>query len=492
MEVINSKIFNLDKSQALQAQLYQQLVDKILGGQLPPGTKLMASRALAAELGISRNTVTQVIEQLKLEGFLHSKPGQGVFISAALQQPIKPLAQQPEKVLHGFPALNLALASDTAQANDTSNKNTKAQSALQVPPFTPGVPDLSEFPKAIWSRLANRHVGRLQLMQNDSPQGYPPLLDALCDYLRLSRGVCCEPEQIIITNGTQEALSLCAMAILQAGDTALVESPGYIRARQAFKAQGAVLQATPLKNNHLDVEALTRLKLDAKLLYTTPTHQYPLGGVLPIADRLKLLDWAIDTQTWLIEDDYDSEFSFYQKTVPAMQGIGEKTPVLYMGSFSKTLFPGLRMGYLVVPKGLGASFLQAKSYLSSGSNLINQAIVADFIEEGHFVRHLRRMRLAYKEKYQDFCSLIHGYQAQHGEDKLRLISGYGGMHLALETPGQNDKQLKQQLNSRGFGCSALSGYYLEPTQSKQGLVFGFSHSNAEQRRDLIKTLGELL
>ncbi|MCB0256760.1 MAG: PLP-dependent aminotransferase family protein [Hahellaceae bacterium] len=472
-----------DDTQPLQKQLYQQLADYICSGRLLPGTRLPASRALATELGISRNTVNLALAQLKAEGFLQSRPGSGVYVSDELPKHSQALPRTDWTATDITPSL-----SDFAQYLQQQPFFQHGQDL----PFTPGVPDLAAFPLPIWNRLQRRHQDRRRLLGYHGHQGYAPLRTALCGYLAASRGVRCDPEQIIITQGAQQAIALCAQVFLNPGDSVLVENPGYVGARKAFLTQMANLIPCTLGAHGLDVDKLSHNSVEARLLYLTPTHQYPLGGILSASERLQLLDWASRHRTWLIEDDYDSEFHFFQKPIAALQGMAEHTPVIYMGSFSKVLFPALRLGYLVVPKALVDVFIQAKSYMGGESPTLTQAVVADFIEEGHFVRHLRRMRLIYQEKWQHLQTLI--------DTRLNglasSIAASAGMHLAIETHSNDtqpidDKALSQAFKNAGFGSTPLSFYYLTPPE-KRGLVLGFANTRTTDREQGINTLSRLL
>ncbi|WP_299946687.1 PLP-dependent aminotransferase family protein [uncultured Microbulbifer sp.] len=472
----------LDPNQPLQTQLYHRLVQSICNGRLTAGSKLPSSRRLSETLGVSRNTVIQVLEQLKAEGFLGSKPRQGVFISTSLPSHVAAIKEPDWQT------------SPRTSADDLPRLSTQGES-LRNPrlareksqPFTPGLPDLEAFPFHIWNRLYRRHQSRLPLIGYGPSQGYLPLRQALAEYLRSSRGVRCCPDQIIITNGAQESLSLCAQVVLNPGDTVVMENPGYRRAHIAFEANRASLKMVGLKNNYLDVNALIKSSMRGKLLFTTPTHQYPMGGVMPAGDRLKLLDWAAQSGCWILEDDYDSEFSFKHRPVAALQGMAEYTPVLYMGSFSKTLQPGLRLGYLVVPKALVEVFAQAKEMLSGYSPLLSQAVVSDFIAEGHFVRHLRRMCINYREKWNNFCQLIR----KDLEPQAKLIVNSAGMHVVIATSNMDDIDLSKKLSLQGFGSTPLS--FFSPTKVlKSGLVLGFANTSSEDRKSCVKTLKNLL
>ncbi|WP_444896229.1 MocR-like pyridoxine biosynthesis transcription factor PdxR [Microbulbifer sp. SSSA005] len=472
----------LESGQPLQEQLYRQLVDWICNGRLAAGTKLPSSRRLAESLSISRNTVTLVLDQLKAEGFLTSHPGKGIFVSPELPAYTNKTHRQGWQAQRNRYLPSLSHYGDFAQTLSW-DKNSEDQSL----PFTPGLPDLSAFPFTIWNKLYRRHQSRLALTGYGQSQGYLPLRMALTEYLRNSRGVRCNAEQIIITNGAQEALNLCALVAINQGDKVYIENPGYRRARVAFQSVGAKLVPANLKDKYLDVDKLVNSTTEAKLLFTTPTHQYPMGGVMPAGERIKLLDWATQANCWIIEDDYDSEFSFQHKPVAALQGMGENTPVLYMGSFSKTLLPSLRLGYLVVPKSTVAAFTQAKEMLSGHSPLITQAVVADFLDEGHFVRHLRKMRASYMKKWEHLCQLIR----EEIPPPAGLIANSAGMHLVISTPGHDDITLSKKLREYGFGSTPISLFYSNKNEDS-GLVLGFANTTFEQRADCVKILAKNL
>ena len=465
----------------LQAQLQTHLKDWICEGRLSPGTKLPSSRRLSAELGISRNTVTLVIEQLRAEGFLETFPGKGVYVAKSL--PVN---------IYGIKQIDWQYKKAQAKLSDFANKlaSKPLTEHSQTLPFSPGVPDLDAFPFKSWNSLQRQHQMRTCLMGYDGNQGYKPLREALAEYLRLSRGVRCHSNQIIITQGAQQAISLCAQILINEGDDVLIENPGYMGAKKAFRARGATLTPCQLSENGLDIDSLVSISHKTspyKLMYCTPTHQYPLGGILPATDRLKLLDWAAQNNTWIIEDDYDSEFHFHHKPVAALQGMAKNTPVIYMGSFSKTLFPALRLGYLVVPEELADTFVKAKSFMSGESPLLPQAVIADFIHDGHFIRHLRRMRQLYQEKWHHLNQLIQDIL----KNKVTIIAKSAGMHLAVEIPHCDDKHLSIVLKEKGFGSSPLSSYYLDKSKMT-GLVLGFANTSQQQRENLVAMLSNLI
>ncbi len=466
----------INHSQPLQSQLYQQLAQRIIDQRFQPGSRMPSSRQLAADLGISRNTVLAVYDQLKAEGFLQTEGSRGVFVHRDITSAVRPppgtdipRCQSPIP----RPKIN-TLNIDPVRTSDLDNNL----------PFTPGLPDIRKFPIRGWNRVIHHQENRQPLMGYDGMQGYLPLRRAIAGYLRSSRGVHCDAEQVIITNGAQQALSLVADIFLQPDDSILIENPGYRGSRYALGRYGHELIPVPLKNQVLDVHSLPGSG-QAKLLYCTPTHQYPLGGILDLSQRLSLLNWAIANNTWIIEDDYDSEFHFYNKPIAAMQGLMDNPPVLYLGSFSKTMMPSLRIGYLVVPEYLVESFVAMKRISSGESPLFIQAALAEFIDSGQFVRHLRRMRQLYWEKWEYFQSLVVTSLA----DVLIPVAESAGMHLVLE--GQfNDLALCQWLRAQGFGSAPLSAHFIEGHSGaghrpRSGLVLGFASASETQMRECV-------
>lgn len=464
----------LDGKHPLQHQLYQRLSERILDQRYPPGRQLPSSRQMAQDLGISRNTVNAVYDQLKAEGFLQSRAGRGVFVHEDIKSALNPSGPSLNKSggvsmeLPPLPALPRGKSKPVEDANL---------------PFQPGLPDLDAFPIRSWNRILHHQESRRTLRGYDSIQGYQPLRRAIAAYVRTSRGVRCEEHQVIITNGAQQALSLIADAFLQRGDSVLCENPGYRGARNALGRFGNPLIPIPLKNQVLDVEALQGLKpARTRLLFCTPTHQYPMGGILDLSQRMALVQWAQQNGCWIIEDDYDSEFHFYNKPFAAIQGLFKNAPVLYMGSFSKTLLPALRVGYLVVPEAVVEPLLWAKQISGGETSLLTQATIAEFIESGQFTRHLRRMRQLYRDKWQRFQSEV--------TEKLgglaQPVAESAGMHLVLEGDF-DDLALSQWLKTRGFGSTPLSAHFLGK-ETKTGLVMGFASANEREIVQCVATL----
>ncbi|GGX58639.1 MocR-like pyridoxine biosynthesis transcription factor PdxR [Saccharospirillum salsuginis] len=465
---------------ALQSQLYQALSERIFQGRLVPGDRLPASRRLARDLNIGRNTVLAVYDQLAAEGFIEQQPRRGVFVHPQL-----PLLKRPET-----PRVTPAVSPPKPPAvtppwlKGPDGPMTPPDWNERNAPFTPGLPDLNAFPLRTWNRLLHHQESRRSLMGYDGHQGFPPLRRAIADYLRSARGVRCEPEQVIVTQGAQQALSLIAALFLDRGDRVLMEDPGYRGSRYALHTAGVMLEPIPLKDEVLDLERLPDTT-EAKLLYCTPTHQYPMGGILTASQRLRLLNWAVERDVWIIEDDYDSEFHFYQKPFAALQGLIDPAPVLYLGSFSKTLFPGLRLGYLVVPPHLVGAFTQLKRIQTGETSPLLQAVTAEFIEEGHFHRHLRRMRQLYQHKWEHLQWLCEQYL----EGLYTPIAQSAGMHLVLERD-VDDRAVAARMAEVGYRPLALSEYGLGESP-RRGLVVGFASADESELQTGIQRLAQL-
>ncbi|MFN3581553.1 MAG: PLP-dependent aminotransferase family protein [Pseudomonas sp.] len=466
----------LDSARPLQHQLYQQIAQRVIQRRYLPGSRLPSSRQLAADLGISRNTVNAVYDQLKAEGFLQSLAGKGVFVHADINADLlqhdrrSNRAASPGEALPPIPVLPVSRINRAEDANL---------------PFQPGLPDLDAFPIRSWNRILHHQESRRSLRGYDSTQGYHPLRRAIAEYLRSARGVRCQEHQVIITNGAQQALSLIGDVLLQPGDQIFSEDPGYRGARYALAARGNPITPVPLKQQVLDVDALAELG-PARLLYCTPTHQYPMGGILDIAQRMALLRWAQGNQTWIIEDDYDSEFHFYNKPFAAIQGMFDNTPVLYVGSFSKTLLPALRVGYLVVPEPWVAHFVLAKQINGGESPLLAQATIAEFMETGQFTRHVRRMRQLYRDKWLRFERRV----SEEIAGLVTPIAESAGMHLVLEGKF-DDLALSRWLRTQGFGSTPLSSHFIGDA-GKTGLVMGFASASEREIETCVSLLKQWL
>jgi GntR family transcriptional regulator / MocR family aminotransferase len=381
------------KGTTAQGWLCEGLRTEILRGGLRPGSQLPASRDLAAQYGVSRGTVVIAFEQLKAEGYLEGNVGSGTFVSEVLPEELLQVRRKGNPEIVAKPARRpqgSAYARRVDLFPNFENRPTRA--------FRANLPALDLFPTTLWAQVAARRLRRVStnLLMGCEAMGYLPLRRAVSDYLTSSRGVRCKPEQIAIVSGVQEAIDVVTRLFISPGDRVCVENPGYPGAAIVFEAAGATLV-----NGGLDDEGLQlrEKRLDGvRLVYVTPGHQFPTGVTMSVARRMEWLDWAARTGSLILEDDYDSEFRYSGLPVPAMQGLDRHGVVLFTGSFSKVLFPSLRLGYLVVPEDLVDRVAATLSVTSRHAPLLEQAVVCDFITDGHFGRHLRRMRQVYAER----------------------------------------------------------------------------------------------
>lgn len=373
--------------------LYGALRAAILEGRLRPGSRLPATRELAVQYGLSRGTIVAAFEQLKAEGYLEGVVGSGTRVSQVLPEQLLEVARaEPKKP---------ARVAERMRVVSDYGRRVRLFSNLEARPtraFRPNVPALDLFPATLWAQVAARRLRRVstQLLLGCDAMGYLPLRQAVADYLSASRGVQCVPEQVAILSGVQEALDLTARVLVNAGDRVCMENPGYTGARTMFEAMGAQVEGIGLDDEGLRMD-LAALE-GARLVYITPGHQFPLGITMSLPRRLQLLEWARKSRAMILEDDYDSEYRYSGRPVPALQGLDRHGLVLFTGSFSKVLFPSLRLGYLVLPPDLVEVFSAAISVTSRHAPVLEQAVLCDFIAEGHFGRHLRRMRAIYAER----------------------------------------------------------------------------------------------
>ena len=347
--------------------------------------------------------------------------------------------------------------------------------------FRVSLPALDHFPIGIWSKLVARHSRRPPrgIMAYGDAMGYLPLRDAIAEYLGAVRAVRCEASQIMVTTGSQQGLQLSAQVLLDPKDRVWIEEPGYPSARQAFIAAGAHLIPVPVDDEGMNVAETIRRGHNPRAVYITPSHQYPMGMTMSATRRMLLLNWAVRTGAWIIEDDYDSEYRFGSRPIASLQGLDTDARVIYVGTFSKVMFPALRVGYVVVPRDLVPAFSAARDAADVFSATLYQAVLTDFIREGHFARHIRRMRMLYMERRR---ALVKAIGAEMG-DMLAVIGAEAGMHLtALLPPGMNDVAASRRAAQKGISATPLSACYLRPP-ARGGLILGYAGVNAHQIYD---------
>jgi GntR family transcriptional regulator / MocR family aminotransferase len=475
-----------EKQEPLYQQLYHALRHAILGGQLSAGTQLPPTRVLATELAVSRTTVVTAFEQLFAEGYLEARVGSGTFVASTL----------PEEMLHVH-AQQVPLQ-DTKKLPRLSQCSQRVMHSPLVPrlqtpqarAFQPGLPALDEFPFAVWSRLAARRYQHppFELLTYGDPAGYHPLREAIAQYLTASRAVRCQPEQVLIVSGAQQAIDITVRTLLEAGDVVWVEDPGYLRVRGILLGAGARVISVPLDQEGLNVEAGKHLSEQAHMAYVTPSHQFPMGITMSLARRLALLAWAQRVGAWILEDDYDSEFRYRGRPLASLQGLDTHGQVIYMGSFSKVLFPSLRLGYLVLPPDLVEPFITMRALCGRYSPTLEQTIVADFITEGHFLRHIRRMRALYAHRQQILLEAVR--QELHGA--IELEEHEAGMHLIGWLPqGLDDRQVSQLIAQQGIDAQALSAYS-DQKPERPGLILGYAGVNEQEIREGVEHIARVV
>jgi len=467
-----------DASAPLHRQVYAGLRDAIVAGRLATGARLPSTRALAAELDVARNTVTTAFEQLRAEGYVAGRTGGGTRVCEVI----------PDEMLRARPALRASslrgvrdaapAGTATPSAPRLSRRGTALVAAASIFPsaaetpqaFSLGTPALDAFPVKLWARLVARRWRRPPSLGYGDPAGYAPLRRAVAGYVAAARGVRCSFEQVVIVSGAQHGLDLAARLLLDPGDAAWVEDPGYPGARSAFKAAGARLVPVPVDAEGVRVSVGRREAPRARLVHVTPSHQFPLGGSLSPRRRLELLAWAHEADAWIVEDDYDSEFRYAGRPLPSLQGLDERGRVLYLGSFGKTLHPGLRLGYLVVPAGAVDAFAAARSVGDRHPPLFDQAVVADFLDQGHFVRHLRRMRRLYAERQQ---ALVEAARRSLG-GLLELPPEAAGIHLVGQLPpGVDAGEAAARAAKHEVRVVPLSRYASGPRE-REALLLGYA------------------
>ena len=437
---------DFDSSLPLHRQLYDRLREAILAGQLVAGMRLPSTRTLASDLGVSRNTVLQAFDQLIAEGYVEGKHGAGTYVARVL--PDELLAPRPilERRIQAAPSPRRLSSQVDALLNAPGIPNPIFTSNGPCRAFRVGLPAFDAFPLDIWTRLLVHQARALgpENLNYQHPAGYGPLREAIAHYIADARGVRCTPEQVIIVNGSQQALDLAARVLLNPGDHVWIEDPCYLGARNALLGAGARLVPVPVDGEGLDVVAGIERCADARLAFVTPSHQFPLGMTMSLPRRLALLEWAADAGAWVLEDDYDSEFRYDGRPLAALQGLDQAGRVIYLGTFSKVLFPGLRLGYLVVSPDLINAFLTMRCYTGFHAPVLEQAVLADFISEGHFARHIRRMRRLYAERQAALLTVAQ--EELYG--LLDVRSCATGMHVLGWLPTEIDDQQAAHVAAR--------------------------------------------
>ncbi len=453
-------------SQPVSTQLCVALREMILTGGFAPGDRLPASRTLADDLGVSRTTVIEVFNRLTAEGLIESRTGAGTYVSAVLAVPrpqpskaaAKPAAQAPPR-----------LSTVMTQAVSLFGERSRLPHAPRA--FTTALPAFDAFPMAQWARLSAKYLrgARNEVMGYGDPDGSPQLRRALASHLRANRGITCDPDQLFIVAGAQQAFHLIGTTLLNPGDKVWFENPGAIGARNSLIACGADLVPVPVDGDGLRVDEGLKLAPRFRLAFVTPSHQQPLGSVLSLERRFALLRAAAQAGAWVIEDDYDGEFFFGGRPPPTLKSVDTTGLVIYVGTFSKSLFPSLRLGYMLVPPALVDTFRAIMSKFLQGVPSHTQAVVAQFIDEGHFAAHVRRMRHAYLERHE---ALLAASKRKLG-GLLDVVRTDGGLHtVGYLAPPLQEAAVTAAADARGITASPIGRFAITPVKLN-GLVLGF-------------------
>ena len=473
----------------VSTQLYVTLRDLILAGGFAVGERLPASRTLARDLGLSRTTVIEAFDRLTAEGLIESRVGAGAFVSKALQAVRPRLQAAPAGDRDGGgdakpPRLSRAMTLAVSRFAERQRLPSAARA------FTTALPAFEVFPMAQWARLAAKHwrSQRNEVMGYGAPFGHAPLRQAIALHLRANRGIACEAEQVFIVGGAQQAFHLIGTTLLDPGDKVWFENPGAIGARNSLIAAGAELVPVPVDEQGLRVAEGLRLSPQFRLAFVTPSHQQPLGTVMSLERRFALLHAAEQAGAWIIEDDYDGEFSFGGAPLPTLKSVDTTGLVIYVGTFSKSLFPSLRLGYLLVPPALVDTLNSIMSKLLHGAPTSTQAVVAEFIDEGHFAAHLRRMRRIYAERHEALCRAAQRELA----GALDIVPSHSGLHTIGRLRGERSEQrVVAAAEQREITVSPIARFAIAPVNVR-GLVLGFGGVSPAQIEAGVQVLADVL
>lgn len=471
----------------LHQQIYEELRRAILTGRLLPGQKIPSTRALAKSLGLSRTTVTQSYEQLLSEGYLQTIIGSGTYICAQL----------PDDLLHSVPVVTDAKKNTSRiKFSRQGARLTKTLFSLQTEinvtiNFRYGRPALKDFPQKLWSKLLSRHC-KMDLDWLDYTtdfQGYLPLRVAIAHYLARARAIQCDSKQIIITNGTQQALDLVMRLFIDPGDSIVIEDPGYLSARRVFLSHGVNLVPVPVDTSGLMVEKLANIDGERiRMVYVTPSHQFPTGFTLSLPRRLELLGWAQQHNALILENDYDSEYRYGERPVPALQGLDQNACVVYTGTFSKVLFPSLRIGYLVVPPDLVSLFAQVKWLSDRQLPTLEQKVLAEFIADGYLESHIRKMRSLYEQRRQ---VLVEALNTHFGE-QVTIFGENAGIHIMVKFHTHlNDETIIERAETVGVGLMSAHSTYLNSYHQGE-FILGYAELDKIQIQEGVNRLAKAL
>ena len=465
----------------LHKQIYDGFRASIVDGSLSAGQQVPSSRTLAVELGISRIPVLNAYAQLLAEGYFESRSGAGTFVSSSLPDHLTSCHYHRAESANATSGPRLVSQRSALLPSRDSRQRLRGIGAFNL-----GQLSFDHFPFQVWSSLVARHsrsVTSTALNYSD-PMGSLEFRQAIATYLRTSRAVHCQPEQIMVVSGSQQALEISAHVLLDPGSPVWIEEPGYTFLRNSLKMAGCRLVPVPVDREGLNVAAGIKLCRKARAAFVTPSHQFPLGVTMTASRRLQLLDWAQSSGTWIVEDDYDSEYRYENMPIASLQGLDRNARVIYIGTFSKTLFPAVRLGYLVIPPDLVDRFVAVRVAKDLCPPFLFQSVLADFLREGHFARHIRKTRLIYAARR---TALTEALQNELGSS-LEVSGSEAGMHLLVTLPkGVHDEPISLRAASQKLWLWSLSTCYIEKPQ-RQGFILGFGSTKASDMPRAVRRL----
>ena len=497
-------MLQLDGTGSLYHQVYRAFRKDILSCTLLPGERVPSTRALADLLKISRNTAVLAYEQLLAEGYFEARLGAAGTVVASVLPPgsrhFIPSQSGRKRQTSARTAVRLSLpgARVLSAARKVTNSLGLPSLSWELTPtyirydFRPGRAAFGDLPYALWCRLLGSRARHANLRHLDygPPQGRLELREAIANRLRRLRGVDVNPERVVIVNGTQQALDLISRVLLNPGDRVLIEEPHYTGARCAFLAAGAELVTSPVDDQGIQVPTATKRKRSFRLAYVTPSHQFPTGVVLPIARRFELLDWARREGAFIAEDDYDSEYRYDGPPLQALAGLDQEGRVIYVGTFSKILFPALRLAYVVLPESLVEPVVASKAIGDTGTAALEQLVLADFIEMGHFDRHLRRTNASNGARRDALVTAIH----KEFGDRAEVCGANTGLHLLVWLKGRRGGMITNvhgKAEKAGIGLYTADPFYIRPPK-RTGIVLGYAPLREREIRDGVRCLAAAL
>jgi GntR family transcriptional regulator / MocR family aminotransferase len=486
----------LDADGALYDQIYRALRGQILGGRLAAAARVPATRDLARELGVSRNVAIMAYRQLLDEGYLTARKGAGTFVARELPRHLATVpARHPPRATRTRTAAPLHLSAYARRVREASHGvQFTWEPRRDVLPydFRYGPPSFTDFPHETWCRIVARRARRVSIRDLDygPPEGLPALREAIADYAGRARAIACTADQILVVNGSQQALDLAARVLVDPGDIVLMEEPHYRGARTVMRAAGAQIETIAVDEHGLRTAELALRRTPSRLAIVTPSHQFPTGAVMPLGRRLELLAWARRSDACIFEDDYDSEYRYSGRPIEALAALDDSGCVLYAATFSKVMFPSLRLGYMILPERLIEPIRSVKALMDTGGPHLAQAALVDFIREGHFERHLHRTRTRNASRRAAMLDAIE----RHLGSRAQVSGINAGLHLMLwlrDLPASRSRELRLRAARAGVGVYSVEPFYLKPPK-QVGLLLGYASMPEKQIAEGIRRFASVV